>query len=310
MSTGQFRHRATMPHHDIQLLIQNEHLLHEGEKEYLRVWEMRRAKSRYARRHPDYNARAALVLMSLFDDRHSFIWCVHREKKAWDSCAKAKRRMCKETRLCPRCNYVFRVKPLFKRIGNEPTFCGSCGWWFITVGYTGNPEHALRFLTDDVEDYFDSTKRTGVFDYTGKYTPAPLPIVDASDTEDLRTLYWNAAHRAVAEFKDELLIDGYLTADDLHVDFRNGGGMLPHIHSVATADRFSQGMVDELGERVQLAIDAAKPPIKLYASIKVYRIHTLEQLQRLIRYVVKAIDFVSPYTNALLTAEARTNEHT
>lgn len=299
-----------MPHHDIQLLIQNEHLLREEEKEYLRVWEMRRAKSAYARRHPDYNARAALVLMSEFDDRHSFIWCGHRERKAWDSCGKAKRRMCKETRLCPRCNYVFRVKPLFRRIGTESTFCRACGWWFVTVGYTDNPAHALRFLADDVEDYFDSTQRTGVFDYTGKYTPAPLPLWAGSDPvgERLRILFWNAAHKAIAEFKEEWLIRGYLTADDLHVDFRGEGGMLSHIHSVVTAERFSQGMVDDLGERVQLAIDAANPPIKLYASIKVYRIHNHQQLQRLIRYVVKAIDFVSPYTNALLTDEARTDQ--
>ena len=65
MSTGQFRHRATMPHHDIQLLIQNEHLLHEGEKEYLRVWEMRRAKSRYA----SINLAPALVRIRMLPFR-------------------------------------------------------------------------------------------------------------------------------------------------------------------------------------------------------------------------------------------------
>lgn len=318
---------STLNHSDLKVLQQNRRCLDQHQQALLDVAIEREAQSEFMQRqgrdrdkameieegeHVDWTcaARCGILLMSCSERAKSFVYCGRGNRVN-------RRGLCHIYRYCPVCNWAFKAKPTIGEFANDESFFKAT-WTFVTISFTTCRANSGCFFADDARRHFDPAEPNCVYEILGKYDSCPLQLNDnPGDDEANHIGCWNAGHSAIKSLKKDKLITGYLGNDDLAVRFNTRHqevfcpcSGLPHTHYIVTTppgDPLTIGTMEEVHRCATRFLDQACPDLALHVSIKGYGIPNPETLSRLIRYVVKPIDFVEPYGRALLCDEAASN---
>lgn len=268
------------------------------------------ARSDASREHVDWSlsARCGIILMSSSERARSFVYCGYGNQTN-------KRGLCHHYRYCPICNWVYKAKPTIAEFTPEESFYRA-GWAFLSISFTTNPENAGCVFVDDAKNHFDPAQSPCVYDVLGKYDSCPLPLNDDPASEEEKYVAcWNAGHVAVKTLKKSKIIRCYLGNDDLAIRFNtqiNGAftpcGGLPHTHYIVSfppGDTLNTSVMEDLAKTVEEFLREECPQLELYVTVHGFGIQEPETLSRLIRYVVKPIDFTEAYGMALFCSESK-----
>lgn len=183
-------------------------------------------------------------------------------------------RLCGLWKLCAHCSYRKRTE-LFQRFLTQ--FSRS-RWWFLTISFDGL-----------------------------------LPF-EGHLGEDMG-LYWDSCHRAVRELVNDGAFLGAVKVEELHVESFLPLVVLPHCHFLIAADEVTadhiaqvkQLVVAHRGLRPDWETGEAQPDdaerVELRVSTKTYELPTVGDFARVLAYIVKPLDVVTPYLSAWPQAE-------
>ena len=184
-------------------------------------------------------------------------------------------RRCGLWKFCPYCAYLRRKKlvekylPLFHRTR----------WHFLTISFTGH----LLFGPESPDDITD---------------------------------YWNACRGTIRSLVRESVISGAICVEELHVHCLDPCLVLPHCHFLISAGEVTDGTLADLEERVRAhvctlpCLESARPEIDPDAEIRLPvttrcgELESEQDLDRVLRYLVKPIDIVEPYETAIRELDA------
>ena len=311
-------------HSDLQVLHQNRKLLTGEQEALLDIVREREKRSVYMQRqrqrrdetlieqgheHVDwtYAARSGIVLMSSSSRAKPFIFCGHGNRVN-------RRGFCHIYRYCPPCNWIHKAEPTIKEFACDESFYKAT-WTFITVSFTTNQDRLGWDYMPDARDHFDPLDANCVYEILGKYDPCPIPLNDNPGVhEEDYIACWDAGHVAVKALKMDRQIQGYLGNDDLAIRFNvpvtdvfcECAG-LPHTHYIVTTapgELLNNRTMEDIHDLATEFLRQVSPELELFVSVRGFGVHDAETLSRLIRYVMKPLDFVTPYGMALRCAEA------
>ncbi len=251
---------------DLQELHRHRHLLTVAENDCLNavLWKIDRKPQRYARPDQQYDALAGLILTTETKYRDRFCSC---------GCGN---RVCNWSRVCPSCAF-HRRRGLYERL--LPSF-GRVPLYFLTISFTSDLD----------------------------FEPALGNRLD---------LYWNACTEALKSMKKGGYFTGVLAQEALHVSsLLPKTRVLPHVHALVSGPDLSGAVLEELRRRVANYRHVVRFPekdedgtiyevfeplvefVELEPCSRTYLIKTKTDLMRVLRYLTKPADFVTPYREA------------
>jgi len=209
-------------------------------------------------RGPRYAQTAGLVLLSEWERRRKFCHCSIRN------------RACGLWKLCAHCSYRRRTLLLERFLTQF-----SCSrWWFLTISFEGE-----------------------------------LLSLEGCVAEDMG-LYWSACHQAVRSLVNDGSFLGAVKVEELHVESLLPLVVLPHCHFLIAAEDFTVGHIEQVKQLVlahrgltpdweagELVRDEAER-VELEVSTRTYPLPTVGDFARVLGYLVKPLDLVTPYLSA------------
>jgi hypothetical protein len=178
-------------------------------------------------------------------------------------------RACDLWKLCDHCSYRRRTALLERFL----TQFSRSRWWFLTVSFDG------------------------VLPFEGHFA------------EDMG-LYWTACHKAVRALVDDGSFLGAVKIEELHVESLLPLVVLPHCHFLIAAEDVTVSQIEELQQLV-LAHRGSQPDwaagealtddaerVALRVMLKCSPIPTVGDLARVLSYMIKPLDLVTPYLSA------------
>lgn len=140
--------------------------------------------------------------------------------------------------------------------------------------------------------------------FTGHLLFGPESLDDITD-------YWNACQGAIRSLEREYVISGAICVEELSIRSLKNGFVLPHCHFLVSADEISNEILDELDERIQNhpctvpRLESSKvdpnPEAEIHLTVSSHnrKIESEEAFGRVLRYLVKPLDIVTPYESAI-----------
>lgn len=177
--------------------------------------------------------------------------------------------LCGLWKLCDHCSY--RKRTLLRQ--RFLTQFSRSRWWFLTISFDG------------------------VLPFEGHFA------------EDMG-LYWDACHEAVRSMVRDGSFLGAVKVEELHVQSLLPLKVLPHCHFLIAADDVTVGQIEDLRQLVlahrgtqpdwgtgEMARDEAER-VDLEVSTKTYLLPTEGDFSRVMGYLIKPMNLVTPYLNA------------
>ena len=236
-----------------------------------------------------------------------------------------KRFNCGDTLFCPLCNWKKILKDRIRVFGEDSgTFEKADRWFFITLSFTtdGEGERYSSVVSKRSFDRTFSDEPLSVFSEGNANRPVSLEGDPGYDVELMFKVCRRTLNILNLKAKKQRIVDGYDYRHELAIEF-NPNKCLPHIHAVANdvVGRLEEGEVAEiLFEAMDIEFEKAKRgdydkeederygmidgPVRKFChgnlrpSIKVLRIDTAKSLERILKYIHKPIDILTPYLSA------------
>lgn len=177
--------------------------------------------------------------------------------------------LCGLWKLCDHCSYRRRTLLLERYL----TQFSRSRWWFLTVSFDG------------------------------------VLSLEGHIAEEMG-LYWTACHKAVRALVDDGSFLGAVKVEELHVESLLPLVVLPHCHFLIAAEDVTASQIEDVRQLVlahrglmpdwgtgELVRDEAER-VGLEVSIKADPLPTVGDLARVLRYMVKPLDLVTPYLSA------------
>ena len=234
------------------------------------------AKSDWTANHHDLAARIGIVALSTTTGfSRSFCYCGIRNHVNRSG-------LCHQVRFCPRCNWAGLAKPLLDRF--QGSFRKADFWYLVTVTFTNSVSNSCFVYEDHPGQFF----RRG----SGDYDAAPVSL---SNLEAIGCCY-EIGFAVARQLTQEWGMDGAICNREMSVRFCPEG-CNPHVHIVCNSSvRADEGTANDVYDFCRRCIP---PGIRLHPRIHICRLHSQEELNRALRYIVKPTDFVSPYRSAI-----------
>ena len=120
-----------------------------------------------------------------------------------------------------------------------------------------------------------------------------LPFTHISGPDWSR--HWDAAKSAVKRLVANEIVGGAMIREELAILSLNPTSVQPHVHAIVPAGELSKAAEECLSSWMQGYRDDQGDGVSMPPSIKFERIATEEDFNRIVQYIHKPIDFVTPY---------------